>query len=78
MLFNLLIEDMNLHTAHFFHETRPSVSIVHRYALVPHVSRAQLTCVPFRSVDGAAGAPMTVTWSPWGVHVTRWLNLTRC
>jgi hypothetical protein len=73
VLFNLLIEDMNPHAAHFFHETRPFTFIVHRSALVAHIPRAQLACAPFRSVYHGA-APTIVPWDAWGVPVTRWFE----
>jgi hypothetical protein len=73
VLFNLLIEDMNPHAAHFFHETRPFTFIVHRRALVAHIPSAQLACAPFRSVYYGA-APTIVPWDAWGVPVTRWFE----
>jgi hypothetical protein len=72
VLFNMIIEDVNPHAAHFFHETRPFTFIVHRRTLVAHIPRAQLACPPFRSVPGEA--PTVVSWSEWGVPVTRWFE----
>ena len=45
MLFNLLIEDMNPHAAHFY-EARPFIFTVHRCALVSHIPLAQQACDP--------------------------------
>ena len=72
VLFNLLIEYMNIHAAQFFHATCPFNFIVHRRALLSHIPRAQQACAPFRSVLGEA--PTTVPWSAWGVPVTRWFE----
>ena len=74
VLFNLLIEYMNIHAAQFFHATRPFTFIVHRRALLSHIPRVQQACAPFHSVIGAAGAPPMVPWSAWGVPITRWFE----
>jgi hypothetical protein len=60
------------HATHIFHETRPFTFIVHRRTLVARIPRAQLACAPFRSVHGTA--PTVVSWSEWGVPVTRWFE----
>ena len=72
VLFNLLIEYMNIHAAQFFHVTHPFTFIVHRHTLLSHIPHSQRACTPFHSVLGEA--PTTVLWSAWGVPVTRWFE----
>jgi hypothetical protein len=73
VLFNLLIEDMNMDAAQFFHETRPFTFFVHRRALLAQIPHAQRVCELFRSAPGAA-APTPVPWSAWGISATRWFE----
>ena len=72
VLFNLLIEYMNIHAVQFFHVTHPFTFIVHRRTLLSHIPHSQQACTPFHSVLGEA--PMTVLWSAWGVPITRWFE----
>ena len=46
VLFNLLIEDKNMHGAQFFHETRPFTFFVHRRVLLAQIPHAQRACAP--------------------------------
>jgi hypothetical protein len=66
------IEVIKSYAEYVYPEARRFTFIVHRRALVAHISRAQLACAPFRSVPGAA--PTVVPWDAWGVPVTRWFE----
>ena len=73
VVFNLLIEDTNMHAAQFFHETRPFTFFVHRRSLLAQIPQAQRACALFRSAPGAA-APTLIPWSAWGTAATRWFE----
>ena len=73
VLFNLLIEDTNMHAAQFFHETRPFTFFIHRRALLVQIPHAQRAWAPFCSAPGATARTL-VPWSARGISATRWFE----
>ena len=73
VLFNLLIEDTNMHAAQFFHETRPFTFFVHCRALLVQIPHAQRAWAPFCSAPGATARTL-VPWSARGISATRWFE----
>ena len=75
MLFNVLIEDMQLDPEGFYSpQTRPFTFVVHRRALLDHIPPAHRACATFYTTPEPAPEIVQVPWEAWGVPATRWFD----
>ena len=76
MLFNILIEDVQLDPGQFqLPQTRPSSTfIVHRRTLLDLIPAAHRACALFCSTPETAPETVKLPWEAWGVSATRWFD----